>query len=120
MELMQPELKLLYSPDAEIRNYVPEDPERFCLFVQAFIGSSGSSGMESFDFSVCSPLWLADFVRENGPIFGFHHIIMESFDEAQLRNKVSAYCQACSGNSWDEIAMKLNLMGRWEFYEYKP
>src|SRR5690349_21683466 len=116
---MKPEVKLIFSPDAEIKDFAPEDPERFCLFVQVFIGPTGSPGKESFDLTVCSPQWIADFVKDNGPIFGFHYLIMEHFDEVKLREKLSTYCSECSGDSWDEIAMKLNLIGKWEFYDYK-
>jgi hypothetical protein len=42
-----------------LENYRPTDPRNFAIQVMAFIGT-GDGLVDSFDFVVCTPSWLAD------------------------------------------------------------
>jgi hypothetical protein len=116
---MRAELKRLHSPDAaDLRSFEPSHPQRFSLFVQAMVGPAGEDSYESFDFTVASPDWIRMKVEADGPIVGFHHVIVAKYDYAELVDLVTAFCASCEGNTWQEVAAKVGRLGRWEFDDY--
>lgn len=36
----------------------------------------------------------------------------------RLRQFVEKYLMRCSGNTWEEVAQKVSLLGQWEFEGY--
>ncbi len=115
---MKAELKHLHSPDADdLRSFVPSDPERFVVLIQAMVGPVGDESFESFDLLVCSPGWLRQQAAK-GPVIGLHHLIVDRFDYEAIATTIKAYCDGCIGASWNEVATKLNRLGRWEFDDY--
>jgi Immunity protein 8 len=60
---MRAHLHALFAPhlgQRPLSEYQPDDPERFAVNVQAFIGSEPDSPADSFDFLVCTPRWFAE------------------------------------------------------------
>jgi hypothetical protein len=53
-------------------------------------------------------------------LFGYHHLIVFDFNLQRIENKIARYCEHCTGENWQEIARKLNRIGRWEFEDYIP
>jgi hypothetical protein len=118
---MKAELKHLHSPDVhDIRSFRPSDPTNFSIFVQAMIGPEGDDASESFDLTVCTPMWLAARVEEAGPLVGLRHVIVPAFDYDALIKLVQAFCSRCEGATWGEVGAKVGRLGRWEFDEYRP
>jgi hypothetical protein len=114
---MRAELKRLHSPDADpLQSYQPADPRCFGIFVQAMIGPAGGDGEESFDFMLCTPLWLAS--RTQAITLGEHHVIVLEYDYVALEAFVRAFCTNCEGETWDDVARRVSSLGRWEFADY--
>jgi Immunity protein 8 len=111
-------LRRLHSPDApDMSSYVPEDPDRFAILVQAMIGPEGDEGEESFDFLVCTPEWLADRVADEGHEFGRHHLIVARYDPELINRALHELCETATGE-WSAVATYLARYGKWEFEDY--
>jgi hypothetical protein len=121
MSTIQPVLKRLHSPDAlDLESFSPADPTCFSFLLQAMFGPEDSEGEESFDIVVCTPRWLASEVERKGLVDGRHHLVVSQFDLAQIRSFLAGYAKNCAGNTWQEAAIKLSRLGKWEFEDYRP
>ena len=63
------------------------------------IGPEGESGEESFDFLVCSGLWLHERAREGGVVLGRHKLIMHHYDHSLLRRAIQRLCERAEGST---------------------
>lgn len=116
---MKAELKHLHSPDVkDLRTFKAGDPTNFSLFVQAMVGPEGEDESESFDFTVCTPRWLAETTQSQGPVIGLHHIVVAAFDYEALIKAVQTYCSGCEGSNWQVVGAKVGRLGCWEFDNY--
>lgn len=109
-----------HSPDADLETFVPEDPEDVSLLVQIMAGPEGKQGEESFDVVVCTPRWLAQRVREEGPIIGRDHLIVERWDTTRVRRYLTDAVESHEAPTWPELAAKIGRIGKWEFEDYRP
>lgn len=80
----------------------------------------GGEGEESFDFEVCTPGWLHELIRRDGPVNGRHHVIIDTFNWPALQSYFQKLVTRCPGQDWHEIAAKLSRYGHWEFEDYAP
>ena len=118
-EIMKPEIKYFYSPDIEdLKKYSPKQKNNFSFLLQVIIGVEGMEGEESFDFEICTPHWLLENYEKNKIIFGRGYIIVFEYNLENIIEKINKVIDKCKGGSWDEIANKINLFGRWEFDNY--
>ena len=115
------ELRRLHSPDAEdLRSPGLEDSENFCLLVQALVGPRGERGEEGFSLLVCTPRWLADYLRDNKPLFARHYLFVDHYNYDAIRDRIDELCRTTSGHNWTEAAERLARYGYWEFEDYHP
>jgi hypothetical protein len=117
---MRAEIHHLLTPDIDPAAFVPDDPERFAFLVQMLAGPAGEEGEESFQFEVCTPGWLRDRVRTEGPMSGRHFVIVDSFNWPVLQSYFQRLVTRCWGADWHEVATKLSRYGFWEFEENTP
>jgi Immunity protein 8 len=116
--LVQAELKKLHSPDVlDLMKFQPEGPFGFLL--QAMVGPLGSNGEESFDVMVCTPEWFSADMKSD-IVSGRHFLFMRRYDYRALKNFIREYCASCHGESWHEVARRLDRLGQWEFEDYQP
>jgi hypothetical protein len=96
---------------------LPASPEDFSFMVRVLVAQTGTYGEESFDLTVCSPEWLAKRCDTEGIVPGLHHLVvrMGDFDEGRLRTYIESWVARQEGDSWDDIAHQLRLLGWWEF-----
>ena len=114
-----PELRRLHSPDLlDMQSASPENPEDFCLLVQAMIGPVDDVGEESFDFMVCTPKWLAHSLMEKKFIFGRHYLLVARYDYGVILETIKSLCQSIDGSTWKEVGERLSRYGKWEFEDY--
>jgi len=106
----------LHSPDLpDLERGVPEDPTCFGILVQALISPHDEHGEESFDFLVCTPLWLANQMREGEYRLGLHYLFLMTYDYSVLWQAITHVCGMAQGNDWATVAARLAWYGRWEF-----
>ena len=120
--MISPALKGLHSPDVDLETFRPQDePECFGFLFQAFFGPAGDRGSESFDITVCTPSWYEQRLRDCGGILtGRHYLFVEGYDLEKTKRYINKYLRHCTGETWHEVAQKLDRLGRWEFEDYKP
>jgi len=116
---MKAKLKRLHSPDIkDLENYLPEDHQNFGFLLQAMIGPECLEGEESFDIEVCTPKWLEEKYNIDDVVIGRHHIIVQEYNYKRIVNTINKYISNCDGANWDEVALKVSRLGRWEFEDY--
>lgn len=116
-----PELHSLHSADLwDMEGSLPEDPENFCLSVEASIGPRGALGEELFEFLVCTPNWLYRDLVSQSTIFGRHFLFVQRYDYRLIAETIEHLCASTSGSTWSEVAERLGRYGKWEFEDYRP
>jgi hypothetical protein len=119
---MRAELRSLDTADAEggeLRAFRPEDGEHFTLAVTASIGPKNGRGEELFQFTVCSPSWLAAERLPKGFAFQRHTLLLDRWDPELVERAIGDLCRRTEGENWHEIAVKLARYGHWEFEDYR-
>jgi hypothetical protein len=117
---MLSEVKSIISPDIiDFENYWPEDEESFSFLISVLVGIKGEPAAESFDIVVCTPKWLLNKYSESDMILGSNKLIVFRFDMDRILKRIKNMFANCSGNDWNEIAIKLSRIGHWEFENYQ-
>ncbi len=113
-------VKGIYTSEMdEIEDCAPVDPERFCIVVCAMVGSNDGEGEDSFNISVCTPMWLAEMCQREGVVVGRHYLVIGSYDPVYIKKVITELIESCEGNSWQEVAEKIGRIGYWEFEDYQ-
>jgi len=112
-------LRFLDTADApDLEHYIPEDPDSFCLWISFIAGPEADLGEEIFQVGVCTAKWLQETVKYKRIMLGRHFLIVDSYDYATIHKFIKEYCSSCEGATWNEVALKLGRLGRWEFEDY--
>jgi hypothetical protein len=109
---MRAEIKHILMPDE------PDQPFTQVL-MEMLVGTVGMEGEESFQVTVCSPLWLRQQLDEAQVVRPRHVVFMAQFDEAVARRYLTDLVASVVGDSWGEIADQLRSLGLWEFEGYR-
>jgi hypothetical protein len=113
------EIKRLHSPDVhDLARYVPECPEQFGFLLQIIVGPKGQPGEESFDVVVCTTKWLDEQLDAGSFVIGRHYLFTKEYDHERLNRFLAEYVAQCTGDTWEEVAVKIGRLGRWEFEDY--
>jgi Immunity protein 8 len=116
---MRPTLKRISTIDGhDPAVYAPGDPKRFALVLRLFVGPSSGLGEESFDLTVCTPLWLQDKCERDGFFIGRHHLVVIAYDFEFIRRTLVRLVERYSGATWQDVAAKVSRIGYWEFEDY--
>ena len=116
---MRPTIKRITTIDGDDPvKYSPGDPDRFAIVLRLFVGPSSSEGEESFDLTVCTPLWLQDRCERDGFVLGRHHLVVLTFNFEFIRKTLVRLVERYSGVTWQDVAAKVSRIGYWEFEDY--
>lgn len=116
---MRPQLKAVHSPDVEdLESFASPDAERFGVLVQLMIGPEGEDGEEAFDVVICTPLWLAERLKEADVLDLRHHLLVGSWEWNAILNHIQRFLSSVEASSWLEVASIVARMGKWEFEDY--
>ncbi|MER7213267.1 Imm8 family immunity protein [Streptosporangium sp. NPDC000239] len=115
---MKAEVKFFHSPDFDWESQTPENPERFEILLQLFVGPVGEDSSESFDVLVCTPSFLSGELGDSGIIDGYHRIIVSRFDRELIESYIHKIVRSVEEATWDELAAKVGRLGHWEFEDY--
>ena len=116
---MRAALKHVQSPDiVDLATYCPEEPKKLCFLLQMMVGPAAQEGAESFDVTVCTPQWLAEHCPTDAILVGRHHLIVMEYNFARIHNYVRQLIEACIGETWEQVALQVGRLGKWEFEDY--
>jgi hypothetical protein len=109
-------LKSFDSPDIpDLASYVPSAPCDFGFLLQMFVGPENSEGEELFTIVVCTPAWLLARIPDNEPMLINHHLLVRSYEYAQIHDWLSRLIAKCVGETWEAVALQISKIGSWEF-----
>ena len=115
------EVKSIISPDIlDFKTYYPEDDTSFLFLLQVIVGIKGKEGGDTFDIEICTPQWLLQNYDASSIVFGRGRLIVFEYNIERIFNRITKFCESCSGNTWEEIAPKIGRIGLWEFEDYQP
>lgn len=103
-----------------LKDFRPDDPDCFGLYIRLMVGFKGGKGAESFDLLVCTPSWISAQYAGEGWVWGRHMLIVLEYDFGLIRKVIESYIERCSGSDWQEVATKVSAIGAWEFEDYQP
>jgi hypothetical protein len=116
---MRAAIKYFNSPDVfDLENFAPDQKDNFNVFVQLMVGPIDTEGYESFDIVICTPKWLLENHDISDIIFGNHYLIVFEYNYKKIYNKLKEKIDNLEADTWDEIALKIGKIGKWEFEDY--
>jgi hypothetical protein len=89
------------------------------LGVTASVGPAGEEGAEQFQFTVCSPSWLAEQPLPRGYAFARDTLLLARWDPELVERAIADLCRLTVGDTWSEVAAKLSRYAYWEFEDYR-
>lgn len=117
---MRAAIRSMTSPDVDVENYSPDDPEDVAVFVQVIAGPADEEGAESFNIDIVTPAWLAAHVKQHGPLVGRHYLIVDRWDWPTIRAFLTAAIEREEASTWSGLGERLARIGHWEFEDYQP
>lgn len=118
---MVAEVKSIISPDIlDFKTYYPDNDTCFSFLLELTVGIKGKDGGDIFGIEVCTPQWLLENHDTSHIVFGRGKLLVFEYNIERIINRLTKYCESCSGNTWEEIALKIARIGNWEFEDYQP
>ena|ERR1022692_1368085 len=108
------------SPDVDLSTYRSTTPNDDGFLLSMYVGPEEGPGEESFDLTVCTPVWLQRRVRESGPLIGRHYLFVEPLDVEVVTSFLVVQVRQLEAGTWTELAEKLARIAHWEFEDYRP
>jgi immunity protein 8 of polymorphic toxin system len=100
-----PEIRGMFAYVVNDLETCKPEGESFDLLVELTIGPKGGYGEEVFHLRVISAAYVAEQVRD--------------WSLGDLNRVLTEYCRSATGDTWDEVALKLCRIMDWEFEDYK-
>ena len=118
--IMKAELKSIYCIDIEVglQEFKPKEIDNFGFWLTIIVGEMGVGGEESFDTLLCTPKWLMENHTEADVLIGIHHLVVFKYDYDRIYRYIKGFVENQEAKSWDELAQKISVIGKWEFEDY--
>jgi hypothetical protein len=114
--MIYPEIRNIHSPDLEPPN-LPEDPTDCEVSFQVLVGPKDGEGEEVFNFTVVTPIRLAQSVE---PQWGRGKLVVLKFDWQVVAQAIAKLFAHCGRPTWKEIVEELNRQLRSDLDGNKP
>lgn len=115
---MKAELKGIHSPDADLTDSGAELTVD-TLLVQLMIGPENAPGEESFDLLVRTPEGHARAGCAPGLETNEFTLVLDRIDIALVRRYVDDFLRDLERPTWEELAVEIGRIGKWEFRDYR-
>ncbi|MFF3001944.1 Imm8 family immunity protein [Kitasatospora sp. NPDC057940] len=112
---MRAHIKGYSSPDVDLDDFTPDDPECFAFLLEAYVGPEGGNGGETLGFTVCTPGHLSRLVDEIGTVPGHGLVITKSCKIDEIVAFVERMILRQTGGDWRAVAKNLGRIGIMEF-----
>jgi hypothetical protein len=116
---MRARVRSIFSTEVELDDFRATVVDDFALQVRLIVGPLDSPGDESFDVTVCTPVWIARWISEFGPLDGRHHLVVLEWNAKQIRTLLTNEFESQEADDWATLGEKLSRFGRWEFEDYR-
>src|SRR5271167_4174853 len=117
---MRPTIRHISTIDGDNpTKFQPSDADNFSVALRLTIGPTDSAGDESFDLIVCSPSSLEKECERDGFVLGRHRLVVCRYDFGLLQRILVKLVERCEGDTWQDVAAKLNRFAYWEFEDYE-
>lgn len=83
------------------------------------LGPEQQEGGHDYSLYVCTPTWLDHSIENKGPIWGRHLLLVNYFDEKQIRTSIENIITKCERSDWVETSAVLARFFAWEFEDYQ-
>lgn len=105
------------SDQISLEDYVPEDPDRFGLWIEFRVGPDTGVAADDFRVLVCTPDWVKQELVWK-PVWARHVLLVPRFDLPVILAELHSLVARCSGPDWPSVATKLSRYAAWEFEDY--
>jgi hypothetical protein len=78
----------------------------------------GSTGGETFQVRVCTPVGLNDLLARDGVVVGRHLLFVSTIDIERIEASIRDRLRRLDADTWRELAEKIGRIGYWEFEDY--
>lgn len=119
-DTMKPIVKSIWIDESndDLETYIPEDPTCFGLWVEMRVGFEGGAS-DDFRILVCTPAWLKKVYEKNSLVWGRHILLVFECNLCLVKAEIIRRVEACSGDTWLNVAQKINRFAVWEFEDYQ-
>lgn len=107
-------LEIQGSPD-DLETFNPPDPRNFRVNLALRIGPTGGDGGDFFYVSVCTPLFIAKRVEEEGAQWLGATLVVSAWNPGKIEQILRQWVADATGRTWADLARKLDRNARWEF-----
>ncbi|MET8763935.1 Imm8 family immunity protein [Lentzea sp. NPDC004782] len=115
---MRAAVRAFISPDVDLEDFRPDDPDDFSFLLQALVGPADGEGEESVQFNVCTLASLASTMSSQRVLFGRSLVIVSTSRIGEILDSVRTAIERTEGASWADVAERLSRLGYYEFEDY--
>ncbi|MDP1614567.1 MAG: Imm8 family immunity protein [Methylococcales bacterium] len=114
-ELREIELAKGHSNVSQLKDFKPDDPLKFEIGIEIFVGIEGGNGTDRFDISICTPSWIEASLEAESCIIGHGKLIVSRYSYDEIINQIESYLNMCVGGNVDDVMRRVGLLGEWEY-----
>jgi hypothetical protein len=118
--MISAEIKRISSPDIDFISFEPEDDRCFGFLLELEIGTADDVGADIFHLMVCTPQWIEQQYAGEGSIWGRGMLVVFQYDISHIQSIVRNHIGRYTAPTWEELAIKLNRITKWEYEDYRP
>jgi hypothetical protein len=118
--MISAEIKRMSSPDIDLATFEPEDDRCFGFLLELEIGTPDAVGADIFNLMVCTPQWIEQQYAGEGSIWGRGMLVVFNYDISDIQSIVRKHIGRYTAPTWEELAIKLNRITKWEYEDYRP
>ncbi|NGY58200.1 hypothetical protein G7043_04535 [Lentzea sp. NEAU-D13] len=112
---MRAAVRHFISPDVDLEDFRPNDPDDFSFLLQALVGPADGEGSESVQFNVCTLTSLTSTVSSERVLFGRSLVIVGTSKIGEILDVVRAAIERVEAGTWAEVGERLARLGYYEF-----
>jgi hypothetical protein len=106
------------SPDVDLENFYPDDPEDFSFLLEAIVGPAEGEGDELLQFNVCTLASLTPTVASERVFLGRSLVLVDTSKISEILAVVRSAIERVEAESWAKVGARLARLGYYEFEDH--